>query len=395
MTERLYYHDSFLREFTAQVLRCEPVPPQYLVVLDRTAFYPTSGGQPHDTGTLGEAQVLDVVEMDDGTIAHFTDRALAPGPVNGTIDWPRRFDHMQQHTGQHLLSAAFLKLFDMPTVSFHLGREVSTIDLAAKKLDAEQAAEAERLVNGVVQSDLKVEVRYRTAEEAEALGVRKKVEREGPLRVVELGEFDRQPCGGTHVARTGQVGVVQVRKIEKQKQNWRVEFVCGERALAAARADFRALAESAQLLSCGISEVPAMLRKALEERSAANRTRQRLQERLAAYEAQLLLAQAAARFGPRIVTQIFEEAEPSYLRLLATALVAESGACVFLATHAGAYVIFAQSAGGPHDMNALLRECVGSVGGKGGGTHDFAQGSVPDPSELERVLRTALQRLGR
>jgi alanyl-tRNA synthetase len=400
MTERLYYEDCFLREFTARVVSCEAVAAadaaagaRFEVVLDRTAFYPTSGGQPNDTGTLGAARVLDVVERADESIVHFTDQALKLGPVSGAIDWERRFDHMQQHTGQHLLSAAFVRMFAMPTVSFHLGRASSTIDLAARAVEARELEEAERVVNEVVQQDLAVEIRFRTAAELDTLGVRKKVERDGPLRVVEIGDFDRQACGGTHVARTGQVGFVQVRKVERQKQNWRVEFVCGVRALATARGDSRTLGEAAQLLSCGMEEVPAMLRKVLEERAAGYRARQRMLERLAGYEAEALRARAPREGGSCVVAQVFDEADAAYLRLLATALVSEAGVCALLATRTGGNVIFAQSAGGPRDMNALLGESLAAAGGKGGGTKDFAQGGVPDTAALEEVLGLALGRL--
>ena len=212
MTERLYYEDSFLREFEAEVLSCEAVRPEgirgaenarWQVVLDRTAFYPTSGGQPHDTGTLGGAAVVEVLERDDKTVAHLTDKQVPTGPVRGAVDWERRFDHMQQHTGQHLLSAAFLELFNFPTVSFHLGREVSTIDLAAPGLDARLMEQAERRANGIIFEDRAVRVSFGTAEQLAEAGVRKAVEREGILRAIEIEGFDRQPCGGTHVARTG------------------------------------------------------------------------------------------------------------------------------------------------------------------------------------------------
>ncbi len=178
-TERLYYVDSFLREFEARVISCESRGAQFHVVLDRTAFYPTSGGQPHDTGQLGNATVVDVTEREDGVIVHVTDRSLESGPVHGTIDWQRRFDHMQQHTGQHLLSAAFVELFKMPTVSFHLGGESSTIDLAGASLSEDQAEAAERLTNQIIFEDHTVEVRYGTREELAAAGVRKEVDREG------------------------------------------------------------------------------------------------------------------------------------------------------------------------------------------------------------------------
>ncbi len=387
-TERLYYNDSFLREFEASVLSCEPCGAQFHIVLDRTAFYPTSGGQPNDTGRLGEAVVVDVAERENGTIVHVTDRALTTGPVHGRIDWERRFDHMQQHTGQHMLSAAFVEQFKMQTESFHLGEESSTIDIAGAALAAAQAEAAERLTNNIIFEDRAVEVRYATREELAASGVRKEVDREGVLRAVSVEKFDLQPCGGTHVARTGQVGLVLLRKIDRHKQNWRVEFVCGGRAMRVAREDFAALNESARLLSCGQPEVPAMLGKALEERKQAQRSRQILLEAFAGYEA-LEILRGAEGSVTRVVVKVFDDAEPAYLRMVATRLAAQPGVQALLATRAGGHVVFAQSLGLPADLNALLREALHVAGGKGGGTRDFAQGSVPDASRVEAVLAAA------
>ncbi len=399
MTERLYYRDSFLREFEAQVVSCERAAgaegQRFHVALDRTAFYPTSGGQPHDTGTLADARVADVFESGD-TIIHITDRELLLGPVRGAIDWPRRFDHMQQHTGQHLLSAAFLELFKMPTLSFHLGGRVSTIDLEARSVVPRHLEEAELRSNAVIFEDRPVSVRFARAEELARMGVRKQVAREGPLRVIEIEGYDRQPCGGTHVARTGQVGAILVRKLEKMKGNWRVEFVCGQRAIAAARADFNALTEAAGRLTCGLPEVPAMVARALEERQATFRDRQRLQEQLAELEALSLLASRAQprRDGVRQLVHVFDDIEPAYLRLLVGKMVAEANVRVLVATRPSGNVIFAQSQGVAGDMNALLREALAAAGGKGGGSHDFAQGSVPDTGRLEEILSAAAGRLG-
>jgi len=405
MTERLYYEDSFLREFEAEVLSCEAAHPEgsrgadnarWQVVLDRTAFYPTSGGQPHDTGTLGGAAVVEVLERDDQTVAHLTNEQVPAGRVRCAIDWERRFDHMQQHTGQHLLSATFLELFKFPTVSFHLGREVSTIDLAAPGLDARLMEQAERRANGIIFEDRAVRVSFGTAEQLAEAGVRKAVEREGILRAIEVEGFDRQPCGGTHVARTGQIGLVLLRKCEKVKQNWRVEFVCGERAAHAARSDLETLGEAARQLSCGLAEVPAMVRRALEERQAGHRARQMLQEQLAEVEALMLLAtemRAGKAGASRVVRRVFEEGDADYLRLLAAKLAAEPGVQALLASRAGGHVVFAQTAGLGADMNSLLREGLQAVGGKGGGTKDFAQGSVPDGSALEGLLNRAQARL--
>ena len=400
MTERLYYHDSFMREFDAEVVSCEPVGERYQVVLDCTAFYPTSGGQPHDLGRLGEAAVLEVAEREDAVL-HFTDRPLAAGSVRGVIDWERRSDHMQQHTGQHILSAAFLSLFKFPTVSFHLGREVSTIDLDTSLLVLRHVEEAEQLANRVVFEDRPVTVRWGTAQELAEAGVRKAVQREGVLRAVEIEGCDRQPCGGTHVARTGQVGLILLRKFEKQKQSWRVEFVCGGRAVRASRVEYATLGEAARLFSCGIPDVPAMVQKSLEEQQARQRSQRRLLEQLAEHEGRSLLAPETVTGGGRTQTQrapgaiirIYDDADADFLRILAARVVAEPGIQVLLATRAGGHVVFAQSPGGPADMGALLRESLATAGGKGGGPRDFSQGKVPDPQLLDAVLSYASARL--
>jgi len=397
VTDRLYYRDSFLREFDAQVISCEPDGERWRVILDRTAFYPTSGGQPHDTGALGEAKVIEVLDDETENIIHFTDRAVSSGPVHGHINWERRFDHIQQHTGQHLLSAAFIELFKMQTVSFHLGREISTIDLAAPALDQRQLEAAERRTNEIIFDDRPVNILFGTAQELAAAGIRKQVDRDGILRAIEIEGFDRQPCGGTHVSRTGQIGMILLRKLEKIKNNWRVEFVCGHRALRAARSDGGLLNDAARQLSCGPAEVPAMVARALEDRQTGHRARQRLTEELAEVQALMLLAtegQAGKSGQPGVVSKVLEEPDASYLRMLATKIVAQPAVRAILATRGG-HVIFAQSKGLDGDMNALLRDCLSTAGGKGGGTRDFAQGSLPVSSGVESVLRRALETLER
>jgi alanyl-tRNA synthetase len=387
MAERLYYTDSFLGEFDAQVLAVTRAAAGYEVVLDRTAFYPASGGQPNDTGELGGARVTDVVELPDGEIVHIVDREIAPGPVRGAIDWERRFDHLQQHTAQHLLSAAFSRLFGFPTVAFHLGREISTIDLAAPGIAPRHLEGAERLANQVIFEDRAIAVGFGTAEELADRGIRKAVEREGILRVVEIEDFDRQPCGGTHALRTGQAGLLLVRKAERQKQNWRVEFVAGGRALRAAREDFAKLGEAARAIGCGRPEVPAMVERMLGERQAGRRERQRFFERLAEAEARELRAGAGA-----VIVRLVEEPDRDYLRLLAAKLVSEPGVRVALANRAG-HVVLAQSAGQAGDLGALLREILSPLGGKGGGPRAFAQGTLPAARKVDEALARARERL--
>ncbi|HVB07646.1 MAG TPA: DHHA1 domain-containing protein [Candidatus Acidoferrales bacterium] len=396
MTERLYYNDSFLREFDAQVLSCEPESARWRVRLDRTAFYPTSGGQPFDTGHLGAATVEEVLDSENDEILHFTDRPVPPGPVHGTIDWPRRFDHMQQHTAQHMLSAALIELFKFPTVSFHLGREISTIDLAVPSITPRQLEEAERRVNEIIFDGRPIAVRYGTAEELAAQGIRKKVDREGTLRVIDIEAFDRQPCGGTHLARTGHAGMLLTRKCERQKGNWRIEFVAGWRALAAARGDFAALRQAAEYLGCGIAELSENVRKIQEERRTNQRDAKKLTERLAELEAADLRVRntETSHDGKRrIVVFVSDDAASSYLAMLAAKLVATPNMRVILASRAAMAIVLAQSAGLDGDMGALLRELLATLGGKGGGGKVFAQGTVPELSVLDGVVNAARARL--
>jgi alanyl-tRNA synthetase len=385
MTERLYYTDSFLREFDAQVVACEAIDGRFEVLLDRTAFYPTSGGQPYDTGKLGGANVSDVFEREeDHEVVHVVDEPLPPGPVHGAIDWERRFDHIQQHTGQHLLSAAFLKLFSFPTVSFHLGREICTIDLDAPALVPRHLEEAERLACQAVFDDRPIAVTFRQKEELTELGVRKQVEREGTLRLIAIEGFDIQPCGGTHALRTGQVGVILVRKVERQKQVWRVEFVSGGRAIAAARGDFYTLGAAAREIGCGMSEVPAMVMKMIEERKAAHRERGQLAGRLAELEAAALLST-----GEKIIVHAFDEGDPAFLRQVAARLAASPGVRAVVASRSAHQFVFARAKEAGGDMGRALREVLAPAGGKGGGSKEFAQGTVPEAANIDDLLAQA------
>jgi len=299
MTSRLYYTDSFLYEFDAAV--CDVVPgARPAVILDQTAFYPTSGGQVFDTGYLEangqKLRVTEVAEDEQGTILHYIDAAasVAPGTrVRGTIDAARRRDHMQQHSGQHVLSAAFVRLFEMPTVSFHMGEESCTIDLEARSLTPAQLEEAGLLANRVITDDRPVEIRFTSLEEARALGVRKLPEAQREkLRLIDIRDFDLTACGGTHVRSTGQIGPILLRKTENVRQGVRVEFLCGERAVTAAQRDHATLVEAAAAFSAHISDVPQQVRKAQAELKAAQKTQQKLLEELAELSAARLVADA-------------------------------------------------------------------------------------------------------
>jgi alanyl-tRNA synthetase len=401
-TRRLYYDDAFQREFTARVIYCEVLPPDvnsgitatvWSLILDRTAFYPTSGGQPNDLGQIGDANVLDVRDEGD-EIIHVVDRRPADPDVNCCVSWPRRFDHMQQHTGQHLLSAMFQERFGLPTVSFHLGAEICTIDLRGPEPSDEILEGAERAANQVIFEDRSVRVRYGTADQLSQLGVRKEVDRAGILRAIEIESADLQPCGGTHVKSTGQIGLVLVRRCTKVRQDWRVEFVCGRRAERAARHDFHLLRETAEKMSCSTEDVVSAAQRVLAERDANFRNAQAMLERLAKSEAALALQDTPLSLnGLRIVSIVLEGLPTEYLGFFATELSKSEKTIALLSDANGGHLLFAQHASVGKDMNALLKQVLGKVGGKGGGTRDFARGRLGDASYAGNAIGLAKELL--
>jgi alanyl-tRNA synthetase len=393
-TRRLYYDDSYQREFEAEVLSREPelhgTTPAWGVVLDCTALYPTSGGQPHDLGKLDDAIVLDV--RDDGEdVVHVVDRELALGSVSGCVDWARRFDHMQQHTGQHLLSAMFQERYGRPTVSFHLGSDLCTIDLRGPEPTEEILEGAERAANQVISEDRSIAVRYGTAEEFAGLGVRKEVQRSGILRAIEIEGADLQPCGGTHVKSTAQIGTVQVRRCTKMRQDWRVEFVCGRRATRVARRDFQLLHHAADELGCAPHDVPASVQRTIAERDAHFKTLKSLLQRLAETDAAAALnATKPQANGLRVIARAFDEAsQPEYLNYFAAQLAKSEKAIALLGRSECGHLIFAQHPSAGKDMNALLKQVLAQLEGKGGGTRDFARGKLSDAAQAEKAVALA------
>lgn len=399
-THRLYYDDSFLRNFTARVLSCspaEPMPtefgpkPSWEVLLDRTAFYPTSGGQPNDLGKLGDAKVLDV--RDDGEdIAHVVDEELSPGLVDGCVDWGRRFDHMQQHTGQHLLSAVFQERFGLPTVSFHLGGELCTIDLHGPEPSPDALQGAQRAANAVIFEDRPVNVRYGTSDQLAQRGVRKELDREGILRAIEIEAADLQPCGGTHVKSTGQIGVVLVRRSTKIRQDWRVEFACGARADRMATNDFRLLRAIGERLSCSPEEAQAAIEKLIAERDASYKSlRTSLQQHAVDRTLLLLAAAETGNDGVRCVAALLEEESAELLLPLATELAKNEKTVALLAHESTGQLVFAQAPGGSKDLGAILKQVFAAIPGKGGGTRDFVRAKLLDPNHSNGALTLAKQ----
>jgi alanyl-tRNA synthetase len=402
MTDRLYYHDSFLYNFDAEVCSVLQTP-RPAVVLDRTAFYPTSGGQIHDTGWLtspdAKLRVTEVAETEDRHIVHYLDaplKNLQPGTrIHGEIDPTRRRDHMQQHSAQHVLSAAFVRLFNMPTVSFHMADDYCSIDLDTLALLKDQIESAERLANEVIFENRPVDIRYVSRDEAEKLGLRKlpPTERD-ELRLIDIRDFDLTACGGTHVSSTGQIGSILLRKSEKVRQGYRVEFVAGQRAVSTARRDFLTLTETAALFSAHIYDIPQQARKSLDEIRSLRKQREQSQDELAAAQAAALLAETPETHGRKVIVRTFPDRDLNFVKLLAQNLTRQCAAIALLATDSPQpALVFAQSPGLPHDMGKLLKETLAKLGGRGGGSKDLAQGGAPKSEGLAAALSAAAETL--
>jgi alanyl-tRNA synthetase len=397
MTDRLYYRDSYLREFDATIARVESRDGRTLVTLDRSAFYPTSGGQPFDIGALGDLRVVDVFDEEDGSVVHAVEGADSPAEslalhvgetVHGAIDWTRRFDHMQQHTGQHVLSAAFDRLFKVRTVSFHMGAAASTIDLAREMTPAElNAAEAE--ANRIVWEDRPVTVRYASAEEAAMMPLRKESVRGGTLRLVDIEGFDLSACGGTHVARGGAIGVIAIAAWERFKGGQRVEFLCGGRALNRWRLLRDTVTASVRQLSVLPEELASGIDKLQADAKEQKRAMVSLQSDLARYQAGELAAAAESSSAGKLVLRAID-ADANGLKALASAIVSQPGYLVVLvSTTSPALVVVARSADVSASAQEILKGLIARFGGRGGGKPEMAQagGLAVAPESIFETVR--------
>jgi len=398
-SDRLYYSDPFLKTFNAAVTAVrEQAGSVWQVALNRSAFYPTSGGQPFDTGSLRttsptgsnvEVPVEQVEEDESGTVWHFVQQPLSVGAhVEGQVDWSRRFDHMQQHTGQHLLSAVFVRELQAPTVSFHLGDGTSTIDLASPTIAHHSIERVERIANEIIGEDRPVTISYASRAEAEAMlargELRKLPDREGTIRVIDIADFDRNACGGTHVRATGQIGGLLIRRLEKVSRGVRVEFVCGLRAVRAARTDAAVLTETAGLLSTGARELPALIKQMVAEGKTIAKERQKLREELATYQAAEIVKGAPTENRIRLIVRGWKDADRDFVKLLAsrTAAAGTSTAVLFRSEEVDPFRVFlARSPDLKFNCGQILKEALASLGLRGGGSPDLAQGEVPAKDE--------------
>lgn len=390
-SERLYYLDSYMCAFEASVFSTGELDGQPAVALDRTAFYPTGGGQPCDRGALNGVPVVDV--RDDGDLVwHLLDGSLpaAGDAVRGVIDWLRRWDHMQNHSGQHILSQSFIETQDALTVAWHLSENSLTIDLNRTGLDAAALSDAELLANQVVQRNLPITARIVSEDELPTLALRKQPDIDGPLRLVEIGDFDRVACSGTHVASTAQVGLIKLLRTERRGQETRVHFVCGGRALADYRRKHDLTRRLALRLACAEDELEQAVERLHEQTSANYKAVKEAQTALVEAEAQRLLATASeAGSTPRLIAAQYPGWQADQVKQLALTLRGNPGLVVVLAGGAVPQIFVACGQNVPIDAGQMLRSLVAVAGGKGGGRGDYAQGSLPDWQAAVQVLDLA------
>lgn len=395
MTHRLYYQDAYRKTFSARVTERVTHENRLAVVLDETYFYPSSGGQPHDTGQIEDARVIDVfVRDDDQAIIHVLDGPVARDNVSCSLDWERRFDHMQQHTGQHILSQAFILASGAETVSFHLGSDSSTLDLNTSTVSPSEMIRAEELANQIIWENRKVDVLALSRDEVTTLNLRKVPETtDKQLRLIEIEEFDVVACGGTHVSHSGEVGLIKIVKSERLRSNLRLEFLCGKRALEDYRVKNRILLDLAADLTTGYSEINDAVQRLRNDATEARRLLRRQQKQLLTFEATELLEETTVEAGTPFVVRLFEGREPAEVRQLANLIVqAESMVVLFGIPGEKAQLVFARSQDAPGHMAHLLKEVLRRLGSTGGGgTATFAQGGgfAADEASLETALTEA------
>jgi alanyl-tRNA synthetase len=373
MTKRLYYADSYLKEFTGMVLERREVERKPAVILDQTVFYPESGGQPQDTGMLNDAHVLNVLEDDAGAILHVLDREIPAGAVTGRIDWARRFDHMQQHTGQHILSQAFLSAAQAQTLSFHMGAEISTIDIDLAQPLPAQMEEAQILATSVVFQNRAVHILATDRDSLSSLGVRKESQREGEIRVIDVEGFDRSPCGGTHVRSAGEIGIIFVSNFERYKGGTRVEFAAGGRALKLLHKDHELLKQLARIHSAAPEKLVEIAEKLLQERTLLTRENDLLQDSLVEMEAAELLQSAPKTERGCMVCRTYTGRKLENVKVLAQKLTAHPGVVAILGIAEASQIVLARSKDLQGNCGDAIKKVAAELGGKGGGRPELAQ----------------------
>ena len=395
MNKRAYYLDSYTTQFNATVIERIVMDNTPAVVLDKTYFYPTSGGQPCDKGEMNEVAVIEVlVRAQDGAVLHMLERELEEDQVSAVIDWQRRFDHMQHHTGQHILSQAFIQISGAHTIGFHLSNASVTIDLDTKELLSDQIEEVEQLANEIIWQDRPVTIRNISTEEAKTLALRKfPAAHKGIVRLIDIEDFDLTACGGTHVARTGEVGMIKIIKREGRGEKQRIEFRCGHRALSDYRQKHMIVVELSTLMTTGGTELNTAVKRLQNDNKQARRQLKKQQAELSRLEADQLLSQGVHLGDTLLITRVFSGRDPGQVRALGSQLIRHDGVIALLGLAGNrTHLFFCRAGGAPGNMKNLLNTALSELGShSGGGSETFAQGAGPsaDVNLVQQAIETA------
>ena len=389
-TRRLYFEDAYQKEFEATVVEKRDQDGKPAVLLDRTCFYPESGGQPSDRGTMDGASVVHVLE-EGAEIIHVLDKELAAPRVRGVIDWKRRFDHMQQHSGQHILSQSFVELLDGETLSFHLGEEASTLEIGLKEISEREAERVESRANEIVFEDREIKTCFIPDDKISTVPLRRAPKKKGLIRVVEVSGFDYSACGGTHCLRTGEIGLIKITKWDRIRGNIRFEFLCGGRGLQDYNWKNRSVVVTGLKLSANENDIPASVEKMLQEIKQAKKRMRKLQEQLAVYEAQDLIQKAKGR----IISQVWAEKSFEEGKLLALNIIRAGEYAVLFGIREEERnrLILASSENLALDMRELIPVVFSRVGVKGGGSPSLVELVIEKSADLGTVLAAVAERL--
>lgn len=389
MTRKLYHQNQYQRAFSSVVVEAREIDGKPAVILEQTAFYPTSGGQPHDTGTLNGVPVIDVIEDDQQQIIHFLAQPLRTGSVEGHINWEQRFEYMQQHTGQHLLSQAFIQICNAETVSFHLCEESATIDVNTSGIEPETLVAVEGLANQIIYENRDVLAHVVKKDELERFPVRKPPTVDENIRIIEIKDFDYSPCGGTHCSKTGEIGVIKITKAENYKGGTRIHFFCGARAVRDYQQKTIVMRQLSEIMSSGESDLPANVQKLQEEAKSLRRENHHLTQQLLEYEAKFLATERERCGEMWVLTRLFENRNPKDLKILAAKVLEQSPDTVVLfgAKFEGkASLHFQRSETLSFHIGQLMKTACEIINGRGGGQPQQAQGGGTEADKLEQAL---------
>lgn len=392
-TQKLYYFDSYITEFEANILEIVTYQDKFAVILDKTYFYPESGGQPSDIGTINNINVSYVLEKQD-KILHITDSKLELGPARCEIDWSNRFDSMQQHSGQHIISACFYKLYEGETSSFHIGKETATIEIDIESFDAEMAERVEAMANTMIYGNLPVTTDIVDKEKLALLPLRKQPKVESNIRIVNIEGCDCTPCGGTHVKATGEIGMIKIKKWEKLKGSHKFEFVCGNRALTDYRYKNALVNKLGAYLSAPEQEVEKAFLKFKDDYNNMQKQLSQLRSEMVNIDAQALMQQNIDVKGIKVISKVLENRDFNDVKLIAQIIASVPSHITLLAVNnKNAQLIFTRSDDIDINMNDLLKSVLPSISGKGGGSSKAAQGG--GTGDIEAALALAVQSLNK